>query len=79
MCVTKHQQLMISGIQVFQNADKSCPERHGGNNMTALYIDSSKPSPGGGGMWKNDSSIRSGSLYCLGQQRNLISPARELY
>merc|ERR1711997_928255 len=25
--------------------------------MTALYIDSSQPSPGGGGMWKNDSSI----------------------
>ena len=60
-----YQLLFFSGIQVFQNADKSCPERHGGSNMTALYIDSSQPSPGGGGMWKNDSSIRSGSRYCL--------------
>jgi len=47
-----------AGIQVFQNDDKSCPERHGGPNQTSLYIDSSEPSPGGGGMWKPDKTIR---------------------
>lgn len=47
-----------AGIQVFQNDDKSCPERHGGSNQTSLYIDSSEPSPGGGGMWKPDNTIR---------------------
>lgn len=47
-----------AGIQVFQNDDKSCPERHGGTNQTSLYIDSSEPSPGGGGMWKPDNTIR---------------------
>jgi len=46
-----------AGIQVFQNDDTKCPERHGGSNMTQLYIDSSEPSPGGSGMWKNDTSI----------------------
>jgi len=46
-----------AGIQVFQNEDKTCPERHGGKNITKLYIDSSEPTAGGGGMWKNDSSI----------------------
>ena len=50
--------LYIAGIQVFQNEDKSCPERHGGANQTSLYIDSSEPSPGGGGMWKPDNTIR---------------------
>ena len=49
---------MFLGIQVFQNDDKSCPERHGGTNQTSLYIDSSEPSPGGGGMWKPDNTIR---------------------
>ena len=49
---------MFLGIQVFQNDDKSCPERHGGANQTSLYIDSSEPSPGGGGMWKPDNTIR---------------------
>ena len=43
---------------MFQNEDKSCPERHGGANQTSLYIDSSEPSPGGGGMWKPDNTIR---------------------
>jgi len=47
-----------AGIQVFQNKDKKCPERHGGENTTSLYIDSSEPTPGGGGMWKNDTSIK---------------------
>jgi len=47
-----------AGIQVFQNTDKVCPERHGGQNNTKLYIDSSEPVPGGGGMWKNDTSIK---------------------
>lgn len=51
---------MFLGIQVFQNDDKSCPERHGGTNQTSLYIDSSEPSPGGGGMWKPDNTIRHG-------------------
>ena len=46
------------GIQVFQNTDKVCPERHGGQNNTKLYIDSSEPVPGGGGMWKNDTTIK---------------------
>lgn len=46
-----------AGIQVFQNEDKTCPERHGGENNTKLYIDSSEPVPGGGGMWKNDTTI----------------------
>ena len=36
-----------AGIQVFQNTDKVCPERHGGQNNTKLYIDSSEPVPGG--------------------------------
>ena len=35
----------VAGIQVFQNDDKLCPERHGGDNITRLYIDSSKPVP----------------------------------
>ena len=43
---------IILGIQVFQNADKSCPERHGGENITRLYIDSSKPVPLGKGSRK---------------------------
>lgn len=47
-----------TGIQVFQNTDKVCPERHGGKNNTKLYIDSSEPVPGGGGMWKNDTTIK---------------------
>jgi len=47
-----------AGIQVFQNADKSCPERHGGENITRLYIDSSKPVPLGESMWQNDSTIQ---------------------
>jgi len=46
-----------AGIQVFQNDDKSCPERHGGSNNTKLYIDSSKPVPLGDSMWQNDTSI----------------------
>jgi len=46
-----------AGIQVFQNKDKSCPERHGGENNTKLYIDSSKPVPLGESMWQNDSTI----------------------
>ena len=43
---------------MFQNSDKVCPERHGGKNNTKLYIDSSEPVPGGGGMWKNDTTIK---------------------
>ena len=39
----------VAGIQVFQNDDKLCPERHGGDNITRLYIDSSKPVPLGNG------------------------------
>jgi hypothetical protein len=30
---------------VFQNEDKTCPERHGGEAITKLYIDSSQPVP----------------------------------
>ena len=54
----QHQANLLPGIQVFQNTDKVCPERHGGTNNTKLYIDSSEPVPGGGGMWKNDTSIK---------------------
>lgn len=46
-----------AGIQVFLNEDKSCPERHGGENNTKLYIDSSKPVPLGDSMWQNDTTI----------------------
>jgi len=46
-----------AGIQVFQNLDTSCPERHGGDNNTKLYIDSSKPVPLGDSMWQNDTTI----------------------
>jgi len=46
-----------AGIQVFQNKDKTCPERHGGVNNTKLYIDSSKPVPLGDSMWQNDTTI----------------------
>ncbi|XP_023338588.1 uncharacterized protein LOC111709204 [Eurytemora carolleeae] len=46
-----------AGIQVFQNDDKTCPERHGGDNITKLYIDSSKPVPLGDSMWQNDTTI----------------------
>jgi len=46
-----------AGIQVFKNSDKICPERHGGDNVTKLYIDSSKPLPQGESMWANDSTI----------------------
>jgi len=46
-----------AGIQVFKNSDKICPERHGGENVTKLYIDSSKPVPLGESMWQNDTTI----------------------
>ena len=58
-----------AGIQVFQNDDKSCPERHGGDNQTSLYIDSSEPSPGGGGMWKPDNTIRNVNVLNSYQQK----------
>eukprot|EP00088_Acartia_fossae_P011071 TRINITY_DN15551_c0_g1_i4.p1 TRINITY_DN15551_c0_g1~~TRINITY_DN15551_c0_g1_i4.p1 ORF type:complete len:478 (+),score=86.08 TRINITY_DN15551_c0_g1_i4:162-1595(+) len=46
-----------AGIQVFKNTDKICPEKHGGENVTKLYIDSSKPVPLGESMWQNDTTI----------------------
>eukprot|EP00092_Neocalanus_flemingeri_P091856 GFUD01116541.1.p1 GENE.GFUD01116541.1~~GFUD01116541.1.p1 ORF type:complete len:494 (-),score=122.32 GFUD01116541.1:173-1591(-) len=46
------------GIQVFNNDDKSCPERHGGKNNTKLYIDPSKALAAGQTMWREDSSIQ---------------------
>ena len=44
-------------LQVFGNSDTQCPERHGGKNVSRLYIDSSEPSPGGTGKWTEDSTI----------------------
>jgi len=46
------------GIQVFNNDDKSCPERLGGKNSTKMYIDSSEPFLAGETMWKEDDSIQ---------------------
>ena len=43
---------------MFNNDDKSCPERHGGKNDTKLYIDSSKPFIPGESMWRRDDSIQ---------------------
>ena len=43
---------------MFNNDDKSCPERHGGKNDTKLYIDSSKPFIPGESMWRKDDSIQ---------------------
>lgn len=60
-----------AGIQVFQNDDKTCPERHGGEAITKLYIDSSQPVPLGGNMWQNDTTI---AFQCYGP--NQITVAR---
>jgi len=49
------------GIQLFNNDDKSCPERHGGKNHTKMYIDSSEPFTPGETMWRKDDSL---SLQC---------------
>jgi len=46
------------GIQVFNNDDKSCPERHGGKNSSKMYIDSSEPFNPGESMWREDDTIQ---------------------
>jgi len=46
------------GIQVFNNEDKSCPERHGGKNDTKMYIDSGEPFISGQTLWRKDDSIQ---------------------
>ena len=35
--------LVMIGIQLFNNDDGMCPERHGGSNVTKVYIDSGVP------------------------------------
>jgi len=46
------------GIQVFNNDDKACPERHGGKNDTKLYIDPGEPFTPGQMQWREDDSIQ---------------------
>ena len=45
----------LSGIQLFNNADSSCPERHGGGNATKVYIDSGVPLVKT--IWREDPSL----------------------
>jgi len=45
------------GIQLFNNDDSQCPERHGGTNHTKVYIDSSQPLLGNSNIWREDSSL----------------------
>jgi len=46
------------GIQIFNNDDKSCPEKHGGRNSSSMYIDSSEPVFPGESMWSKDDSLK---------------------
>jgi len=46
------------GIQVFNNEDKACPERHGGSDSKKMYIDSSEPFTPGESLWRSDDSIK---------------------
>jgi len=46
------------GIQIFNNEDKSCPERHGGTNATKMYIDSSESFLPGESLWRKDDSLK---------------------
>ena len=46
-----------AGIQMFNNDDSRCPERHGGTNHTKLYIDSSVPLLNVSSVWREDSSL----------------------
>jgi len=45
------------GIQLFNNKDGRCPERHGGTNHTKVYIDSSVPLTKSTNIWKQDDTI----------------------
>ncbi len=47
-----------AGIQMYGNADTSCPEKSGGKNVSRLYIDSSLDSAGGTGTWTEDKTLR---------------------
>lgn len=57
MSVSKLYRLIfyLSGIQLFNNADSSCPERHGGGNDTKVYIDSGVPLVKT--IWREDPSL----------------------
>ena len=43
---------------MFNNDDKSCPERHGGKNSSKMYIDSSEPFIPKETMWRKDDTIQ---------------------
>jgi len=46
------------GIQIFNNDDKACPERHGGKNASSMYIDSSEAVFPGETMWRKDDTLK---------------------
>lgn len=46
-----------AGIQMHGNDNTQCPEFHGGQNVSKLYIDSSQPSEQGTGKWTTDETL----------------------
>ena len=50
--------MLLPGIQIFNNDDTSCPEKHGGKNASSMYIDSSEPVFPGESMWRKDDSLK---------------------
>ena len=64
---------VFEGIQIFNNDDSQCPERHGGTNNTKVYIDSSQPLLGNSNIWREDDTLK---VECFDQMFTKVAKGR---